>query len=194
MDLSVGLWPHGFALSLSPLPRPRVGYAAGFGAAAAASCAVQLHIQNVCPDCFCWCYCISKQGRALASQNLLYHKWFFFLWVLKFSKQKELLVVCFFFLKCSRWKNYNILEHHLHTYIIRLTDRERGWRIGKADSRAVSELLRVMSMYFVEVMGLRVIAGHPRIFGLLQISPMLAVGKTFWWQARVNSQWCKSQR
>lgn len=40
-----------------PSFRPRClapwGYVAGFGAAAAASCAVQLHIQNVCPDCFC---------------------------------------------------------------------------------------------------------------------------------------------
>lgn len=152
MDLSVGLWPYGFAHSLSPLPWPRVGYAAGFGAAAAASCAVQLHIQNVCPDCFCWCYCLSKQGGALASQNLLCHRWFFFSMNVKIFQAERVGGGLFgFFLKCSRWKNYNTLEHHLHTYIIRLTDRERGWRIGKADSRAVSELLRVMSMCFVEV-------------------------------------------
>lgn len=33
--------------------------------------------KNVCPDYFCWCYCLSKHGRALASQHLLCHNWFF---------------------------------------------------------------------------------------------------------------------
>lgn len=33
--------------------------------------------KNVCPDFFCWCYCLSKHGRALASQHLLCHNWFF---------------------------------------------------------------------------------------------------------------------
>lgn len=56
---------------------------------------------------------------------------------------------------------------HIRTHIIRLTDRERGWQIGKADSRVVSELLRVMSVFAAEVMALRGIAGHPRIFGLV---------------------------
>lgn len=33
--------------------------------------------KTVCPDYFCWCFCLFKHGRALASQHLLCHNWFF---------------------------------------------------------------------------------------------------------------------
>lgn len=52
-----------------------------------------------------------------------------------------LLFSFFLFLTCSQWRNYNILKLHSHIHIVRLMDSERGWKIGPADSNAVSELL-----------------------------------------------------
>lgn len=110
----------------------------------------------------------------------------FFLWMLKFTKQEE--VWGFFWSVHTRGIIISSNVTHIHTHMIRLTDSERGWQIGKADSKVVSEPLRVMSMFAVEVMGLRGFAGQPLIFGLVLAPPILAADKMFWWEAHVNSQ------
>lgn len=118
---------------LSPYSAPW-GYMAGSGDAAAASCAVLLHVQKCLPRLFLlmflpvWTWQSFGLTTPPVSQLI-----FYFQWTLEFSKQKELFFfvligVCWVFFKYSSWRNYNILEHHSHTYIIRLTDSERGWQ------------------------------------------------------------------
>lgn len=122
---------------------------------------------------------------------------FYFQWMLKLHKQKEfvffavLVGVFWHFCKCSLWRNFNILEHHSHTHIIRLIDTGRGWQ---TEGRTKSSLWTVLSLHLVEVTALRGIAGHPCISGFVQTPSFLDVDKMLSWPAHVNSQQCKNQR
>lgn len=166
---------------LSPLhphcPAP-CGLCSRLGAAAAASCAVQLHGQNVCPHCLCWCYGLFKQGRALASKTfcVTYEGFFFPMTVKIFQAERVvhsflLLFSFFLFLVCSQWRSCNILKLHLHIHIIRLMDSERGLEDWARRFRCHLWTAGVGSMPFIEVMALRGISGHSCIFGLVQTPP-----------------------
>lgn len=191
-----GSW--GFILSPLCCSAPW-GYVAGFGAAGADSSAVRFHVQK----CFSPLVLLmllpvqTWQSFGLTpppvSQPI-----FYFQWTLKFPKQKELFFfvltgVCWGFFKCSLWRNCNILKHHWHIPIIRLTG---SWRDWQTEGRTKSSLwtLHVMSLHLVEVMALRGTAGHLCISGFVQTPSFLDVDKMFSWAGHVNSQQCKSER
>lgn len=86
----------------------------------------------------------------------------FFLWMLKFSKQQEFAFI--FFPPGAHTRGITITSNITSMLSSSGWLAVKGLAGGKADSRAVSEQLRVMSRCLMEVMGLS--DGHPWIFGL----------------------------
>lgn len=135
-----GLCPLRLCSLSIPTALLHVGYAAGWvlqlQPAVLYSSTAKMFAPIVCADVMAY----SNEAELWPQKtSCITHEGFvFFLCMLTFSKQKELFILFFLlllfsfflFLKCSHWRNYNVLEHHSNIHIMRLMDSERGWQIG----------------------------------------------------------------